>query len=281
MTESWHRGNPDGGTSRSGFSCLLVAFVLSMAMGLGGLILVAAVFTTTACSCATAGDPNWTPPPVTAGEAAVYAAKVAGLPSMSADLGIGPDGRSLYVATAPDAVAYVDAVSGSVVEVVLENRMPNDATVSVSGSGAVAVAQVFLQHVGFTDFVGSARAVNQAGVAAYMVTWSDAAGVAQLEIAVNAATGDVFAYADLRTQMNVAPPLIGRARATELAIAAFGVPGETVTSAELGIDFATGSQVSSWQVGLGVPTATQADVFEQGALLSIDAVTGQATIVKS
>jgi hypothetical protein len=281
MTESWQRGNPDAGLGRSRFSCLVLAFVSSMTLGLVGLILLAVVFTAPACGCATTADPNWTPPPVTAGEAAVYAAKVAGLPSMSADLTTGPDGRPLYVATAPDAVAYVDAVSGTVVEVVLENRMPNDATVSVSGSGAVAVAQVFLQHVGFTDLVGSSSAINQAGVAAYMVTWSDAAGVAQLEIAVNAATGDVFAYADLRTQMNVAPPLIGRARATELAIAAFGVPGETVTSAELGIDFATGSQVSSWQVGLGVPTATQADVFERGALISIDAVTGQATIVKS
>ena len=280
MTESWHRGNPDGGISRGGFSCLLLAFVLSTAMGLGVLILVAGFIVTPACGCATAADPNWTPPPVTAGEAAVYAAKVAGLPSMSVDLGIGPDGRSLYVATAPNAVAYVDAVSGSVVEVVLEDRLPNDATVSVSSAGAIAVAQVFLQHVGFTDLVGSSRAINQAGVAAYMVTWSDAAGVAKLEIAVNAATGDVFAYADLSVQMNVTPPLIGRTRATELAIAAFGVPGETVTSAELAIDFGTGSH-SSWQVGLGVPTATQADVFEQGALISIDAVTGEATIVKS
>ena len=282
MTESWQRGNPDAGPSRSGFSCLLVAFVVSMVMGLGLLILVAAVFMATpACGCATAPDSNWTPPPVTAGEAAVYAAKVAGLPSMSVDLGIGPNGRSLYVATAPNAVAYVDAVSGSVVEVVLEDRLPNDATVSVSSAGAIAVAQVFLEHVGFTDLVGSSRAISQAGVAAYMVTFSDAAGVAKLEIAVNAATGDVFAYADLSVQMNVTPPLIGRARATELAIAAFGVPGETVTSAELTIDFASGSQVSSWQVGLGVPTATQADVFEQGALINIDAVTGEATIVKS
>jgi hypothetical protein len=48
------------------------------------------------------------------------------------------------------------------------------------------------------------------------------------------------------------------------------------------IDFtASDSQVSTWSIGLGVPSATQADVYEHGALISVDAVTGQATIVKS
>jgi len=141
-----------------------------MAMGLGGLVLVAGVLMPGACGCTSTPDTNWTPPPVSAAQAAVYAAKIAGLPSMSADLAIGPDGRPLYVAAAPGAVAYVDAVSGSVVEVVLEDRMPNDATVSVSGAGALAVAQVFLQQRGITEFVGSSRAINQAGVSAYMVT---------------------------------------------------------------------------------------------------------------
>jgi hypothetical protein len=274
-------GKPDRGLSRKGLSFLPLAIVASAAIGIGGLILVAGFVERPACGCATAADPNWTPPPVTASEAAVYAAKIAGLPSMSADLGVGPDGRSLYVATAPDAIAFVDAVSGSVVEVVLEDRMPNDATVAVSGAGALAVAQVFLEQRGTTDLVGSFHPINQAGVAAYLVTWSDAAGVAKLDIAVNASTGDVFAYVDLGPQMNATPPLIGRARAIELAIAAFGVPGETVTSAELAIDLVTGSQVSSWDVGLGVPTASQADVFERGALIRIDAVTGEATVVKS
>jgi hypothetical protein len=253
-----------------------------MALGLGGLILVAGFIVPPACGCASTPDANWTPPPVTAGEAAIYAAKIAGLPSMSADFTVGPGGRSFYLATAPNAVAFVDAVSGYVVEVVLEDRMPNDAKVSISGVGALAVAQVFVQRsMDVTGLVGSSRAINQAGVSAYLVTWSDTSGVAELEIGVNASTGDVFAYADFRPQINVAPPMIGRARATELAIAAMGIPGETATSAELTIDFTTGSQVSAWDVGLGVPTATQADVFEHGALIRVDAVTGEATIVKS
>jgi hypothetical protein len=179
-------------------------------------------------------------------------------------------------------VAFVDAVSGSVVEVILEDRMPSGAATSVSGAGALATAELFLQQrMGDSGFIASFRAINQAGVSAYLVTWSDSAGVAKLEAAVNAATGDVFAYADLRSGVNVNLPLIGRARATELAIAAMGIPGETVTSGEFATDLSTGSQVSTWNVGLGVPTATQADVFEFGALISVDAVSGETTIVKS
>lgn len=280
--EPGHRGEPSNGLSRRGISCLLLAFVLSIAMGLGGLVLVAGFVVPPACRCATAADGNWTPPPVSAAQAAVYAAKIAGLPSMSADLAIGPNGRFLYIATAPEAVAFVDAVSGSVVEVVLKDRMPNDATVSVSGPAALAVAQLFLQQrMDVTGLIASVRFVNQAGVAAYLVTWRDAGGAAKLEAAVNASTSDVFAYVDLRSSITITPPIVGRARAIELAIAAIGVPGETVTSAELAIDLAADPQVSSWEIGLGVPTATQADVFEHGAYIRVDAVTGVATIVKS
>jgi hypothetical protein len=282
MTEPGYRGEPHRGLGARGISCAVFAFVLSVGIGVGGLIVVAGFVVPPSCGCATAADVNWTPPPVTAAEAAIYAAKIAGLPSMTADLTIGPGGRSLYFATAPDTVAFVDAVSGSVVEVILEDRMPSGATTSVSGAGALATAELFLQqHMGDTGLIASSRAITQAGVSAYLVTWSDSAGVAKLEAAVNAATGDVFAYADLRSGVSVNLPLIGRARATELAIAAMGIAGETVTSAEFATDLSTGSQVSTWNVGLGVPTATQADVFEFGALVSVDAVSGETAIVKS
>jgi hypothetical protein len=36
-----------------------------------------------------------------------------------------------------------------------------------------------------------------------------------------------------------------------------------------------------WAVGLGVPTATQSDVCEHGALVQVDAATGEATVIKS
>ena len=239
------------------------------------------------CGCASTPDPNWTPPPITAEEAAVYAAKAAGVPVMTAQLAGGLAGRSFYRADAPGAVARVDAESGMVPEVVLTDQMPGADTVSVTDSDAQTAAETFVhRNAGLTTeaFTVSVRVLHQAGVAAYEVAWRDAGATAtpKFQVLVNASTGAVFAFVDLRMQLNLTAPIVDQSRATETAIAAIGIPGETVTSADLGIDFGSGdSQKWAWSIGLGVPSATQADVYEHGALISVDAVTGQATIVKS
>ena len=83
-------------------------------------------------------------------------------------------------------------------------------------------------------------------------------------------------------RLYLAAPIVGRERATGLAIAALGVSGETVTSAEPTITFPlTGYQQSLWEVGLGVPTANQTNVVERGALVAVDAFTGEAMILRS
>ena len=237
------------------------------------------------CPCIHTPDPNWTPEPISAPVAANDAAKVAGVPDMTAMLTAGAGGRQFYRATAPNTVAFVDALSGIVVEVVLLDRMPSDATVSAAPELADTAARTFMLRTGL-DTQGLAVSVQQvrkAGVAAYDVEWAQlgTGGGPKSAVYVNASTGAVFAYLDLRMQLSVTAPLVGQTRATELAISALGVPGEQVTSADLAIDFATGSQTSAWEIGLGVPTATQADVFEHGARVRVDAVTGDATIVKS
>jgi hypothetical protein len=242
------------------------------------------------CGCAATPDPNWTPEPITAQEAAIFGAKAAGRgavddPSMTAVPVSGPTGRAFYRATAANTLAFVDAVSGIALEVVLEDRMPNDATVAASTADGRTAAEAFMQRAGMgTEGLSeSAQLIRQAGVAAYDVEWKESgdSGVAKFDVWVNPSTGFVFAFVDLRMKLSVSAPIIGQLKATELAIAALGIPGETVTSAELAIDFATGSQASAWQIGLGGPTATQADVFEHGALVRVDAVTGETTIVKS
>jgi len=243
------------------------------------------------CACASTPDPNWTPQPITAQEAAIVGAKAAGRgtvddPSMTAVPIGGPSGRAFYEATSANTLALIDATSGFVVEAVLEDRMPNDATVSASTTDARTAAENFMQRTGMgtEGFTESAQLIRQAGVAAYKVDWKESGGneVGKFGVWVNASTGSVFAFVDLRIQLNMTPPIVGRDRATKLAIAALGIPGETVTSAELTITFPlTGSQQSLWEVGLGVPTATQADVFEHGALVSVDALTGEAMIVRS
>jgi hypothetical protein len=243
------------------------------------------------CACTSPPDLNRTPPPIGADEAAASAAKYAGVPSMVAQLEMGLSGRQFYEATEATAnvayaVAIVDAESGMVLEVVHRDQMPNDGAVSIAIGDARTAAEAFLQRVGLSTegFVESAQAISQAGVAAYQVDWQHPARVStpKFRLLVNASTGAVFAFVDLRMQLGLTAPLIGRNRATQQAIASLGVPGETVTSADLMIDFtASDSQVSTWSIGLGVPSATQADVYEHGALISVDAVTGQATIVKS
>jgi hypothetical protein len=116
----------------------------------------------------------------------------------------------------------------------------------------------------------SAQVVRRAGVAAYEVQWNPAEKDATTFVVwVNPSSGSVFAFIDLRMQLGLTAPIVGRDRATELAIAALGVPGETVTSAELVIDFTTGSQSSVWQVRFVSRT------------VRVDAVTGETTIVKS
>jgi hypothetical protein len=237
------------------------------------------------CACAAAPDPNWTPPPITSDQAAIYAAKVAGVPAMSASLSGELSGRQLYLATATSAVAIVDGESGTVLMVALLDRMPGDDAVSAATGDARTAAEAFLQQAGYPGEgpADSVQVTRHGGVAAYQLDWKDARTAApRFRLFVNASTGAVFAYLDLRTQLAVTAPIVGRARATSLAIAAFGVPGEIVTSADLAIEFAAdGAQGSEWTIGLGVPTATQADVYEHGALLQVDAVTGEATVIKS
>ncbi len=237
------------------------------------------------CACTTPADPNWTPPPVTSDQAAVYGAKFAGVPAMTAQLAGGLAGRQFYRADAPGAVALIDTESGIVLEVVLTDQMPSDATVATSANPQPA-AEGFLARVGLsTDgLTESGHLMEKAGVAYYEVTWNDAGAAAtpEFQVLVNASTGAAFAFVDLRPQLDLTAPIVDRARATETAIAAIGVPGEIVLSADLGTDSASGdAQVWAWSIGLGVPSATQAEVYEHGALVSVDAVTGQATIVKS
>jgi hypothetical protein len=237
------------------------------------------------CACASPADPNLTPPPISADQAANSAAKFAGVPSMQAGLGYVLAGRQLYLATATGAVAFVDAVSGVVLEVVLTEQMPDGDAAPIAITDAQTAAEAYLARVGLsTDGMAeSARLLHQAGISAYEVDWVEESAVTtpRFQVMVNAATGVVFAFVDQRPQLKLTAPLLGRNRAATLAIAAMAVPGEVVTSADLSFDFGTGAQASSWDVGLGVPMPAQPDVYEHGAYIRVDAVTGEAVIVKS
>jgi hypothetical protein len=234
------------------------------------------------CGCASSADPNWTPAPITAQEAAVYAAKAAGVPSMSAAIVAGLDGRYFYRATATNVLAFVDAESGNVLEVVLTDQMPNDTSASKTEADARAAAETFMSGTGMgtEGTTESAQLKTVAGVSAYEITWNDTAGVhaGKFEVSVNAATGTVFAYVDLRMQLALTPPIVGSSRATALAVAAAGVPGEVARSVSFATDFATGAEASTWAITMGVPSTTAPGTFENIVSATVDAVTGAVTV---
>jgi hypothetical protein len=246
------------------------------------LLLIVLPLTLSSCniSCACDLPPTFSPAPVNPLQAGQDAAKFASVPSMSAGIVAGLDGRYFYRATAANRLAFVDAESGIVLELVLTDQMPNDSTASKSGADARGAAETFMSGTGLSTqgMTESADLKTVAGVSAYEITWNDAAGVhaGKFEVSVNAATGNVFAYVDLRMQLALTPPIVGSSRATALAVAAAGIPGETARSVDFAIDFATGVEVSTWRISLSVPGAA-AGSYEHVAVVTVDAVSGTAT----
>jgi hypothetical protein len=255
----------------------------------------------TACGCtapAAAGTPPpvsatpaaaGTPPPVSAAQAASSASKIAGVTGMTAELGGVLNWRQFYRSSSGNAVAFVDAVDGTVFEVVLTDQMPDTATADAGGAAAEATArsaaEAFIAQAGLSTngLTESATLKTVAEVSAYDVTWKDGSGptATKYQVSVNATTGAVFAYLDLRLARGLAAPIAGKSRATTLAIAALGKPGQQALAANFSVDFSSGTQVSTWDVSLGVPSATESNVFEAGGLVRVDAATGAASIVKS
>jgi hypothetical protein len=204
---------------------------------------------------------------------------------MTAGLIGGHEGPPLYSAEGSGALALVDGQSGSVLALVLADSVPNDATVTVSSAEARTATIARAAAAGYypTGREVSDRLARSAGTAVYEVEWlAPGTGTPEFAVSVNPSTGQAFGLLDLRAQISTRLPVVGRGRASGLAIDALGISGETVLSAELGLDLPRSGMVGfAWTVALGIPTATQADVIESGGLISIDALTGAATIIKS
>jgi hypothetical protein len=235
------------------------------------------------CACVSTPDPNWTPPPISDIQAGADAAKVAGVPSMTAIEVSGLNARPFYRATADNTLAFVDAEGGDVLEVIAIDRMPEAATTEPPTAAAKSAADEFMTSTGLSDdmLTESSELNTVSGVSAYDFTWTDSLGSAKFTISVNPATQAVFAYADLRMQLPLTLPILGQNRATAIAVAARNVPGDQVNSASLTVDFSTGAQVSTWDVSMGVPIVDGSQTIEQKFVVRVDALTGATTIVKS
>jgi hypothetical protein len=242
------------------------------------LILLALVplFVAGCCNCA-APTPG---PTLSAAQAAAAAASAAAIPSMNAELVDGQDGACYYRAASDGAVVVMNAW-GEVEELVLLDQMPVDDTVSASSDQALAAARALLSREHFPDrsipSYKTVTEVHQAGVAALRVDYSwdpppydsRRAGNIDFSVMVNAKTGAAFAWDLLKRVPSPHVPVIGKARAMEIALGRYAPSGGQVPSARMTIDFQGGDSHSVWLVELGASGA---------ATVGVDAVTGEATI---
>jgi hypothetical protein len=237
------------------------------------------------CACVSTPDPNWTPPPVSEQEAEAAAAKFAAgsaraQPSgLVASLGYAGLDHPLYSVLGPTVGAVVDAHSGLVLEFVQVDALPDSNAVTISDSEAQARAMSFLGDRGRdTGGLVATTTLRSATTSAYVVTWAaKETSAEQISVSVNASSGTPFAFVDQRFGVHLVPPSIGAATAARLALAAVPTPGELVLANDLSFAF----DDSTWGVSLGVPSATASDVYEHGAYVEVDAITGIVAIRKS
>ncbi len=237
------------------------------------------------CACASTPDPNWTPPPVSAQEAAAAAAKFAAgstgaQPSgLVASLSYSGQDHPLYAVLGPTVGAVVDAHSGLVLGFVQVDALPESSEVAISSAVAQARATSFLSDRGYdTGALVATTTLRNGASSAYVATWAaQGSGVEQISVSVDPSNGTPFAFVDQRFGVRLVPPSIGAATAARLALASISTPGERV----LANDFSFGFDDSTWGVSLGVPSATASDVYEHGAFVEVDAVTGVVTVRKS
>jgi hypothetical protein len=206
---------------------------------------------------------------------------------MNAELVDGQGGECYYRAASDGAVVVMDSW-GYVRELVLLDQMPVDDTVSASSDQALAAAGALLSHEGVSDSgipdYPTATEVHQGGVAALRVDYSQyapddsqRAGNIDFSVMVNAKTGAAFAWDRLSKTPSPHVPVIGKARAIEIALAKYGPSGSQVPSARMTIDFQGGDSHSVWLVELGASGAAPSGILPP-ATVDVDAVTGEATI---
>ena len=275
MARSWNPRAPRSGRLvRTLILAACVAILISVLYGAPGL------FPRDACGCASTPThpPGWTPWPVSRDQAAETASRLAGVSVHDWSNELTVSGRPLYEAQGTTAIAFVDADSGAVLEVVIEDQLPvSDATV-VSIEAARATAESFLArgNIGPSGLAEAARLVRQATVAYFDITWTEpGATTPGLEVLVNPSSGGVFGYRELRTGFALAMPVVGHAAAMRLAGVSTYAGGATPDPADqplpefeaLDVNFnATDGHEWTWSVTF------------PGGLVMVDAVEGEAWV---
>ncbi len=235
-------------------AALVVLAVVSLPVGLGLLI-------PPACGCLATPThpPGWTPWPVSDDRAADAASTLAGVDVRAWKYEITVSGKPVIEAQGDTAVAFVDADSGAVLAAVIKDRLPNSEAVVVDADAALGAARSFLARGGIstTGLTDAAGPIKRASVALYDVTWSaPAAAKPSLEVLVNAESGSVFAFRDLRNGLEISVPIVGHQAAMKLAGASSGAtanPADQPHPEFMGLDGYPGDPSGhdwSWVVSL-------------------------------
>lgn len=233
------------------------------------------------CGCLPPPGSNWTLPPATAEEAVAAVAKLAvasrteqtSLRAVPADAGTG---QPVFVVTGPTFDGVVDTQTGVVLEWLAVGSLPDSKDAAVSADQAQSTATSFLGTADrdTTDLTVATTLRPGSATSAYVVTWTTPGATEGMSVYINPSTGVAFAFVDPRFGIQPTPPTIGAAAAGKVAIAAVSTPGEVVTSTA----FHFGLGNPTWEVTLAVPNATPSALPVHGASVSVDAVTGTATI---
>lgn len=239
------------------------------------------------CACATVPvthEPGWTPsapPPLSLSEARSRTARFTGVSMATDGNWFDMAGRVVVETTGTGATALIDGNSGEVVLAVRTDRLPGTGKPIVTSAAATAAATAFLKTVSLSTAGLTARTQSIASDldAGFVVDFAGADNSPDYRVFINAIDGRVFAF-EIGSRAGSSVPLVGRAEAVRRAQAAIPEPGQLVLNADLQLDTFTGVAVWTWQIGLGVPTATQADVFQGGGYVTVDATSGTTTVVK-
>jgi hypothetical protein len=269
----------------------LAAVAISLLIGLIGCS--AAVATgavqslSPSCACATmtSHETGWTPsapPPLPISTAESKTAKFSGVPMKVDGEWFDLGDRVVIRTTGNGATAMVDGNSGEVIVAVRTDLLPDTGEPVATAAQSESTAAAYLRSVSLTpDGLTAQTRLLPAGLgSAFEVTFTGASDPApRYRLFVNAMSGKVFAF-EIGTFTEAGVPVVGRVEAIRRAQAAIPEHGQLVLSADLQFDTWSITPTWTWQIGLGVPTATQADVFQGGGYVTVDAASGETTVVK-
>jgi hypothetical protein len=193
--------------------------------------------------------------------------------------------NTAYLVDAPPWNIYVDAFAG---RVVLASRgdIATGPGPLLGEAKAVGRATAFLLEHLIPTPAGEpeARLVDHGSVQTWEVTWQGRSGPALTpdtrRVELEAVSGTVTGLLDRRLPYQAAPaPVVTAARAATAAKVAAGLPDGVVESSELWIWFdAAGRQVLVWRVQV---SHAPDDPYGGGAIVDVDAVTGDAAVLGS